>query len=153
MRSRIPVLVLATVLGCALACATFGRAVTWHYATPPVATVVNSTNVTTPGQITAAIAAPGSGRMAYIEGFDVTGGGATSASVINCTVTGTTNTLNFSMNIASGVTASVNAQGGLFIRFPTPIPASATNTAITLTVPSFGTGNTEASCTVYGFSQ
>jgi hypothetical protein len=32
----------------------------------------------------------------------------------------------------------MNAQGGYFVRFPTPIQASANNTAIVVNVPTFG---------------
>ena len=92
------------------------------------------------------------GRTQYLEGFDVTGGGATAASIIEVSVTGLAGgTLKFEMNVLAGVTGPVNAQGGLFIRFPEPLPASALNSAITVTVPSFGAGNTNASVVAYGF--
>src|ERR1700736_2152853 len=75
------------------------------------------------------------GRTQYLEGFDVTGGGATAASVIEVSVTGLAGgTLKFEMNVLAGVTGPVNAQGGLFVRFPEPLPASGLNTAITVTV-------------------
>ena len=94
------------------------------------------------------------GKTTYITGFDVTGGGATAASIIEITVTGLATsaggTLKFEMNVAAGVTASVNAQGGLTVTFPDPLPASAPNTQITVTVPSFGAGNTNADVSVYG---
>jgi hypothetical protein len=92
------------------------------------------------------------GRTQYLEGFDVTGGGATAAAVIEVSVTGLAGgTLKFEMNVLAGVTGPVNAQGGLFIRFPEPLPASAVNSAITVTVPSFGAGNTNAAVVAYGF--
>jgi hypothetical protein len=92
------------------------------------------------------------GRTQYLEGFDVTGGGATAASIIEISVTGLAGgTLKFEMNVLAGVTGPVNAQGGLSIRFPEPLPASALNSAITVTVPSFGAGNTNAAVVAYGF--
>ncbi len=86
----------------------------------------------------------------YIEGFDVTGTGATAASAVNVTVTGLANTLNFTIGVPAGVAVDLGANR-LSIRFPTPIPASAVNTAINVVVPSFGAGNTNASATIYGF--
>jgi hypothetical protein len=92
------------------------------------------------------------GRTNYLEGFDVTGGGATAAAVIEISVTGlAAGTLKYEMNVLAGVTGPMNAQGGVFIRFPEPLPASGLNTAITVTVPSFGAGNTNASVVAYGF--
>jgi hypothetical protein len=96
------------------------------------------------------------GKMTYIEGFDVTGGGATAASIVEVAITGlptAIGTLKFEVNVAAGVAASINSQGGLFIRFPQPIPASAVNTAIVVTLPSLGSGNTNAAVTAYGFQK
>ena len=45
----------------------------------------------------------------------------------------------------------LQSEGGFSVRFPQPLPASAVNTAITVTVPSFGAGNTNAAVVVYGF--
>jgi hypothetical protein len=89
------------------------------------------------------------GKTTYITGFVVSGGGATGASIISVTLTGTiTGTMNFSLPIPAGATAAVTP---LVVVFNTPIPASATNTAIVLNVPSFGSGNTAASACAYGF--
>jgi hypothetical protein len=94
------------------------------------------------------------GKTNYLEGFDVTGGGATAASVIEVSVTGLAGgTIKFELNILAGVTGPMNAQGGFSVRFPEPLPASGLNTAITVTVPSFGAGNTNASVVAYGFTK
>jgi hypothetical protein len=91
-------------------------------------------------------------RTQYLEGFDITGGGATAASVIEVSVTGlAAGTLKYELNILAGVTGPMNAQGGYSVRFPQPLPASGVNTAITVTVPSFGAGNTNAAVVCYGF--
>lgn len=90
-----------------------------------------------------------SGKTTYITGFEVTGAGATSASNIAITVTGTiSGTMNYTYTVPSGATT-----GGpiLTIILPTPVAASAQNTAIVVNVPSFGTGNTAASVTAHGF--
>ncbi len=112
--------------------------------------VVATNNVTTPGAMTAVMAAV-SGKTNYAQGFEVTGSGANTGVVINVTVTGTTNTLNYAVQVVGTAAGPMNALGGLKVRFPEAIPASATNTAITLTVPSFGTGATEQSATIYGY--
>lgn len=107
-------------------------------------------------QINAASLAAAANRTNYIEGFDVTGGGATAAGVIEATVTGLqAGTLKFELPIAAGATAPAfsNPTGMFSVRFPSPLPASGLNTAITVTVPSFGAGNTNASVNAYGFQK
>jgi hypothetical protein len=90
------------------------------------------------------------GKTTYVTGFTVTGTGATAASVITVTVTGISPTLNYSILIPAGVTTAITT---LTVQFPQPIPASATNTAVVVNCPSFGAGNTNASCSAYGFQQ
>jgi hypothetical protein len=131
--------------------ATTAKATTWTIATPSVTYASNSAQGGAATQ-TATIAAVAN-RMNYIEGFDITGGGATAASVIDVTITGLTNTLHYEVNILAGVTGPCNTQGGLFVRFPSPLPASTTNTAINVVCPSFGAGNTNQAATIYGFTQ
>lgn len=94
------------------------------------------------------------GKMTYIEGFDVTGTGATAASIVTGTVTGlpsTIGTLSFNLLIPAGATTNIGTNGVFSVRFPTPLPASALNTTIVVTFGSFGTGNTNACVTAYGF--
>jgi hypothetical protein len=92
------------------------------------------------------------GRTQYLEGFDVTGGGATAASIIEISVTGLAGgTIKFETNILAGATGPMNAQGGFSVRFPEPLPATGQNVAIAVAVPSFGAGNTNASVVAYGF--
>lgn len=90
-----------------------------------------------------------SGKTTYISGFEVTGLGATAASGITITVTGTiTGTLSYVLAIPAGVTLGVVP---LLVEFARPIPASALNTAIVVNVPSFGGGNALAAATAHGF--
>lgn len=92
------------------------------------------------------------GKTNYLAGFDVNGSGATGASVILVTITGLLGgTIVYALPVVAGVAAPVNPNGGLSIRFPYPIPASAVNTAITVSCPTFGSGNTAASVNMYGF--
>jgi hypothetical protein len=91
------------------------------------------------------------GKTTYLTGFEVTGAGATGASVITITVTGTiSGTLNYSLAIPAGASAGVTP---LIVEFAEPIAASGANTAIVLNVPSFGAGNTNASAVAHGFQQ
>lgn len=145
---RIALFALLAVAAC-LAWTAYSRAVSYQYLTNVVTVQAASANGAAT-QITATISGV-SGRMTYLEGFDVTGLGATAAGSINITVTGTANTLTYTLQIPSGVTAALT-NGGLFVRFPTPIPSSAQNTNIVVTVPTFGSGNTQASVVAYGFT-
>jgi hypothetical protein len=149
-------LIALVTLVCIVACPLFfllnkARAINFSTQVGPVTQQV----VTASGaaQSNAATLTGSVGRMTYIEGFDITGGGATAASVIEVSTSGLTNNLKWEFNVLAGVTGPMNAQNGCYVRFPTPIPASATNTNITVTVPSFGAGNTNAAVTVYGFTQ
>jgi hypothetical protein len=91
------------------------------------------------------------GKTNYVTGFEVTGAGATAAGVISITLTGIiSGTLNYSLAIPAGANAGVPP---LVVQFTEPIPASAVNTALTLNVPSFGAGNTNASAALHGFYQ
>lgn len=87
-------------------------------------------------------------KTTYITGFVVTGLGATAAGSVAIVTTGLTTNLNFTLPVPAGVTVGV---APLIVEFPHPLPASAVNTAIGLTVGSFGTGNTAASVAAYGF--
>lgn len=100
------------------------------------------------GAMTPALAAA-AGKTTFVTGFIITGAGATGASVITVTITGVIGgTMSFKLAIVAGATL---AQTPLAITFARPIPASATNTAITLNVPSFGAGNTDAAAVITGY--
>ena len=108
-------------------------------------------SATAAATINAATLAAVAAKTNYLEGFDATGSGATGASVIAITVTGLLGgTMVFSMPVVAGVGAPVNPNGGLSVRFPTPLPASAPNVAIVITAASYGSGNTAASICAYG---
>lgn len=89
-----------------------------------------------------------SNKTTYLSGFAVTGLAATSAASITITTTGLANNLSFVLPIPAGVTVGVTP---LIVTFNPPLPASATNTAIVVQVPSFGSGNTTASASAWGF--
>jgi len=89
-----------------------------------------------------------SAKTNYVSGFTITGGGATAASAITCTLSDGTTTFNFMLEIPGAATTAITP---LVVTFPQPIPAAAVNTAWTLTVPSFGSGNTAASANIWGY--
>lgn len=96
------------------------------------------------------------GKTNYLEGFEISGSGATAASVIEVNITGLNGgTLYYELPIVAGVTlAAFPLIGPVYaIHFPEPIPATGVNVAITLNVPSFGAGNTASSATLYGFQK
>jgi hypothetical protein len=90
------------------------------------------------------------GKFTYLSGFAVTGLGATSAGSVTITTTGLTNNLSFVLPVPAGVTAGVTP---LVVTFNPPLQGSAVNTAIVVNVPSYGSGNTTASASAWGFQQ
>lgn len=117
---------------------------------------IGATQVTgASGVVSAATAAASLAAVAaktnYLTGFSITGGGATSASLITCTLSGLiTGSETYVFAVASGATAGSVA---LTRSFNHPIPASAVNTAITMSCPTFGSGNTAAAVNVEGYVQ
>lgn len=87
----------------------------------------------------------------YITGFEVTAAGATAAAVVNVTVA---NTITGSLVYVYAVPADpTGAAAPLVVEFPEPIPANAANTAITVTLPALGAGNTHAAVVAHGFQR
>lgn len=112
-----------------------------------------STNPTTPTLVVSSTGSAGasvsvtlaaaSGKTTRIDGFDVSGGLVVAAVTGTVTVTGPANTLSY----ASVFT--VTSGGVLLVRYPRPLPASGTNTAITVTVPAI-TGGPAVSVNAWG---
>lgn len=114
-----------------------------------------ATNVTgASGNVANASAAatlPGvAAKTTYITGFQITAGGATVGGLVTVTVTGViTGTLSYTFEAPTGATIGATP---LIVTFPTPIPASAVNTAIVVTLPALGAGNTNATVVAQGYS-
>lgn len=88
-------------------------------------------------------------KTAYLTGFEVTGAGATAASIVAVTVSGILGgTLTYNLPIPAGVLVGIVP---LVIEFPRPLIAAAVNTNIVVSVASFGTGNTNAAVVAHGF--
>jgi hypothetical protein len=89
--------------------------------------------------------AAGAGVTTYICGFTITSGGTTAALVVNATISNAIGgTLNYSYVFVS------SGQGFLGAAFPVCIPASATNTAMVLSVPAGGAA-TVVALTAWGY--
>lgn len=100
---------------------------------------------------TATLAAPGAGITNYLTGFEITAAGATAAAVVLVTVTGTIGgTMTFVFAVPAGATAPATP---LIVAFPEPIPASAANVAIVVSLPALGAGNTNAAVVAHGFTR
>lgn len=87
-------------------------------------------------------------KTTFISGFSCTASGATAALVVTATVAGlVTGTINYTFVFPAGVTAQATP---LIVSFPTPVPASAANTGIVVTLPASGAGGTNATCNAVG---
>ena len=89
------------------------------------------------------------GKTAYISGFTISGAGATAMLVVNPTIAGVisgTKTYTYAAVAGAAVINQV-----LDVQFCPPIPASAVNTAIAVSCPALGIGNTNNAVNAYGF--
>ena len=97
----------------------------------------------------AATLAAVAGRLNYITGFSVSGSGATLGLPVTVTITGLLGgTQSYTYCGAAGV---LIGNSSLNINFPTPMPASAVNTAIVVSCPTLGAGNTNNTTNAWGF--
>lgn len=85
----------------------------------------------------------------HIAGFSVSGAGATAGLPVIVTVAGIVQaTRSFTYTFAAGATV---ANTPLCVTFDPPIPATAANTAITVTCPASGLGGTHNAVVAWGF--
>lgn len=112
---------------------------------PPGSTPVENSGTGTTGAITVALAAQTS-HLEYVCGI-YAAATATAGTNGNATVSGPTTTLNFLQGIGLSPLVAVLSQS-----FSPCIPASAVNTAITLTTAAPGTGGV-ASAAIWGYYQ
>ena len=91
-----------------------------------------------------------SGKTTYITGFDISADGATTGSCVVPTVGLLIGGGNFSYLFC--FPSSASASGSVYVvNFSPPVPASAVNTSISVSLPALGTGNTGAVVNVRGF--
>ena len=113
------------------------------------ATTIGATSGNVAAATATATLAATAAKTTYITGFDITGGGATAASVVVATVTGLLGgTMSYAIAVPAGVTLGITP---LIVNFSPPLPASAVNTAIVVSVPSLGAGNTNCVANARGF--
>lgn len=85
----------------------------------------------------------------FLASFEITFAGATAASNVVATVVGL---LGGTRSFICSVPAGVTTQGTpILMRFDPPIPGSAVNTAIIVTLPALGAGNTHACVNISGY--
>lgn len=111
--------------------------------TPLEVTSGNAANV-----LGAATLPGAAGKTTYITGFEVTSAGATAALAVDVTVAGLANTLHYAFVHPGGVPTGA---APLVVQFSRPLPASAPNTAIVVTLPASGAGGTNAAVNAHGY--
>jgi len=117
---------------------------------------LGATPITATSGVVAAAAAvatlPGvAGKTTYISGFQCMGLGATAGSTVQVAVTGLiSGTQTYLVTVPAGATLAASPYP-LSVAFDPPLPASAVNTAIVVTMPSLGAGNTAAVANAQGF--
>jgi hypothetical protein len=118
--------------------------VTGGLGTPVTATSANQANAQAVATLAAAV-----GKTTFITGFQVTASGATAGLPVTVTVAGViTGTMNYTFTFPAGVLVPATP---LVVAFPTPVPGSAVNTAIVVTLPASGAGGTNATVAAQGF--
>lgn len=113
------------------------------------AQMANATSGNVANAVATATMAAVADKTNHVTGFSITGLGATAALGVLATLTGVVNgPLSYAYAAVAG---AVLSNAPLVVSFPTPIPASAVNTAISLSLPALGLGNTSAVVTLHGY--
>lgn len=87
----------------------------------------------------------------YLMGFEITAGGATAGACVNATVTGLLGgTQTYVFCTPTGATLGATP---LVVEFAPPLPSAAFNTAIVVTLPALGAGNTNAAVSIHGYAE
>lgn len=88
-------------------------------------------------------------KTTYITGFCLAASGATLGNDVSATITGLLGgTKTYTFTFPAGVLVAANP---INVQFSRPLPASAQNTAIVVTLPAGGAGNTNATATAEGY--
>jgi hypothetical protein len=122
-----------------------------QYSGPPAgATPLNSSSGNVAAAAATATLAALAAKFTYLTQLDFTGAGATAASVVTGTITGLLGgTRSFTIAVPAGVAVGITP---LALNFIPPLQGSAVNTAIVVSVPSLGVGNTNATLNAQGFN-
>lgn len=101
------------------------------------------------GTTTATLAAVAT-QLNYLSGFIATGSGSTAGAAVNLTITGLVGgTQTYTFTAPASI---ITGAAPLVVNFPQPIPATAINTAIVVSMPTLGAGSTNSAIVAYGFS-
>lgn len=118
---------------------------------PGGATAVSNSSGNVANAAAVATLAAAAGKTTYISGFTITGAGATAAGVVTAALTGLLGgTASFTITAPAGATVGI---APLSVTFNPPLPGSAVNTALVLTLPALGSGNTNASVSAWGYQK
>ena len=115
---------------------------------------INATQVSkSSGNVAAATASATmpatAGQTNFCTGFEITGAGATAASVVIATLVNTLGgTLSYTIAVPAGATVGITP---LVVSFNPPLQCTAPNTILYITVPSLGAGNTNAAAVIHGY--
>lgn len=116
---------------------------------PVGATPITSSSGNVANASAVATLAAAAGKTTYITALQITSGGSTAAALVLATLVGLLGgTATYVYATVAGATAK---NPDLIIVFDIPLPASAVNTAIVLTLPALGAGNTNAAVSAQGF--
>ena len=114
----------------------------------PVTGIAASSGTVAAGAATATLPAV-QGRFTYICGFAITSSGSTTAIVVAPTVVGAIGgTQTYAYATVAGV---LLANAPLVVPFTPCLPSSAVNTAIVVSIPSLGAGNTNTTVSAWGY--
>jgi hypothetical protein len=116
--------------------------------TPGALTTLSSGNV---ANASAAVTIPAvQGYLNRLCVVQITSAGATAASVVSPTITGLKGgTMTMTLAVSAGATITNQP---LLLQFVPCAPASAVNTAIVVTVPALGAGNTNSTVSAEGYA-
>lgn len=118
---------------------------------PGGAVAVSSSSGNVANASAVATLAAAAGKTTYISGFTITGGGATAASLVTATLVGLLGgTASYTVAVPAGATLGFTP---ISVQFNPPLPGSAVNTALVLTLPALGAGNTNASVSAWGYQK
>lgn len=91
-------------------------------------------------------------RTMYITGYDCHAGTATAAARVSIVVSGTITGSMTNAAFATNATTFVPAPVPTLVHYDPPIPASAANTSIVVTMGAVGSGGATAVCNAYGYT-
>lgn len=116
---------------------------------PAASTALSSASGNVANASAVATLAGAAGATTYVSGLLISGAGATAASVVTATVTGLIGgTMSITVAVPAGAAVGI---APIYVDFNPPLPASAVNTSIVLTLPALGAGNTNASVSAWGY--